>query len=104
MDHPNIIKYYETFESVKFVYIVMEYCGGGELFSHLTNTTEAFTEHQASEIMHKLFLAVNHCHSNGIAHRDIKAENIMYSSEKKDIKIIDFGLSKIKKDLKKDSF
>ena len=44
--------------------------------------------------MRKLFLAVNHCHSNGIAHRDLKPENIMYSTKGDDIKIIDFGLSK----------
>lgn len=46
--------------------------------------------------MKKLFLAINHCHSLQIAHRDIKPENIMYTdnSDKKDIKIIDFGLSK----------
>lgn len=42
--------------------------------------------------MKSLFLAVNHCHSNGIAHRDLKPENIMYSDEGY-IKIIDFGLS-----------
>jgi serine/threonine protein kinase len=54
--------------------------------------------------MKKLILAVNHCHSNGIVHRDLKPENIMYvespdpeHQELDDIKVIDFGLSKILK-------
>ena len=55
-------------------------------------------------IMKKLFLAINHCHSNGVSHRDLKPENIMYkenpdqqngSYDQADIKIIDFGLSKL---------
>jgi calcium-dependent protein kinase len=53
--------------------------------------------------MKKLFLAINHCHSNGVVHRDLKPENIMYKEnlnsstlyDQADIKIIDFGLSKI---------
>ena len=51
--------------------------------------------------MKKLFLAINHCHSNGVVHRDLKPENIMYKESSlsqgnlDDIKIIDFGLSKI---------
>ena len=50
--------------------------------------------------MKKLFLAINHCHSNGVVHRDLKPENIMYKEgHDKDnldeVKIIDFGLSKL---------
>ena len=32
LDHPNICKYYETYESPKHFYLIMEYCGGGDLF------------------------------------------------------------------------
>lgn len=51
--------------------------------------------------MRKLFLAINHCHSNNIIHRDLKPENIMISSpqseefQTSDIKIIDFGLGRV---------
>lgn len=50
--------------------------------------------------MKKLFLAINHCHSNGVVHRDLKPENIMYKEETtgsclSEVKIIDFGLGKI---------
>ena len=37
LDHPNIVKYYETYDDVKFIYLVMELCSGGELFEKLTN-------------------------------------------------------------------
>ena len=37
LDHPNICKYYETYESPKYVYLIMEYCGGGDLFDRITN-------------------------------------------------------------------
>lgn len=92
LDHPNIIKYYETYESPNYIYLVMEYCQGCELFDKLTNDHMQFTETECAKIMKSLFLAVNHCHSNGIAHRDLKPENIMYSEDGR-IKIIDFGLS-----------
>jgi calcium-dependent protein kinase len=32
LDHPNIVKYYETYDDEKYIYLVMEYIGGGELF------------------------------------------------------------------------
>jgi calcium-dependent protein kinase len=56
----------------------MEYCGGGDLFSRLSQHFKKLTEGTAREIMKKLFSAVNHCHSNNIAHRDLKPENIMF--------------------------
>ena len=41
LDHPNIIKYYETFESPNYIYLVMELCDGGELFERITKNEEA---------------------------------------------------------------
>jgi calcium-dependent protein kinase len=35
LDHPNIVKYYETYDDMKYIYLVMEYCSGGELFDLL---------------------------------------------------------------------
>ena len=46
LDHPNICKYYETYESPKHVYIIMEYCKGSDLFDRITNAKNggSFTE------------------------------------------------------------
>lgn len=35
LDHPNIVKYYETYDDNKYIYLVMEYCDGGELFDKI---------------------------------------------------------------------
>lgn len=37
LDHPNIVKYYETYDDVKYMYLVMEFCSGGELFDKIAN-------------------------------------------------------------------
>lgn len=97
LDHPNIVKYYETYDDHKYIYLVMEYCPGGELFAKIAEQeNQTFNESQAAQILHKLVTAVNHCHANRIIHRDIKAENIMIGSDG-EIKLIDFGLSYFKK-------
>ena len=93
LDHPNIVRYYETYINDDYVYLVMEHIGGGDLFDKITSSENGvFTEDMAAHYMKKLLSAVNHMHSKGIIHRDIKAENIMISKED-EIKIIDFGLS-----------
>lgn len=66
------MKYYDTFEDENYLYLIMEECEGMNLFDCLTRKGMKFTEHQAAKMIHKLFLAVRHCHVNGIAHRDIK--------------------------------
>jgi len=94
LDHANIVKYYETYDDNKYMYLVMEYCPGGELFDKIASQqNQMFNESDACQIMDKLFRAVNHCHANGVVHRDIKPENIMIGSDG-ELKLIDFGLSK----------
>jgi calcium-dependent protein kinase len=74
----------------------MEFIDGVPLFDKIINQEDQlFGEKQASEYMKQLFEAINHCHANGIIHRDIKPENIMLIKNDQ-IKLIDFGLSKIK--------
>jgi calcium-dependent protein kinase len=92
LDHPNIVKYYETYEDLKYLYMVMEYCPGGELFDKIADRS-SYTEKEASQIMEDIFRAISHCHSINVTHRDIKPENLMYGEDGK-IKLIDFGLAK----------
>ena len=95
--HPNIIHLYEVFENEEFFYIIMEYCAGGDLFSYLEKRHFHIREDRACQIIHKILTALYYIHSYGIIHRDIKPENILMTSldNNADIKILDFGLSKI---------
>jgi len=93
LDHPNIVKYYETYDDVKYLYLVMELCSGGELFEKISEKPNHFSEKEAAVIIEKLLKAIIHCHSQSIAHRDIKPENIMYGADG-EVKLIDFGLAK----------
>jgi calcium-dependent protein kinase len=90
LDHPNIIKLYETFEDEKYFHLVMEHCSGGDLYEHICHKG-VLTEAEAALVMKKLLLAVNHMHNSYISHRDLKPENILYEGD--EIKVADFGIS-----------
>ena len=99
LDHPNIIKLYEYYETEKHIYLIMELCTGGELFDRIVQNTEngiQFTEKQAASLFRQMMSAINYCHKNGIVHRDLKPENLLYlnKNENSPIKVIDFGMSK----------
>ena len=98
LDHPNIVKYYETYDDDKNFSLVMELCEGGELFERIVKR-KRLNEKDAAEILFKLTHAISHCHSRNIVHRDLKAENVLFetkSENKNDVKIIDFGLARKK--------
>lgn len=96
MDHPGIIKLYETFEDSKSVYLVMELCQGGELFDRILANGH-FTESSAATVMQQIMRAVNYIHESGVVHRDLKPENFLLLNkgpiDTNCVKIIDFGLS-----------
>jgi len=96
LDHPNIIKLYETFQDHRSIYLVMELCDGGELFDRIVAAGN-FTEVQAAVLMQQAFRPIYYMHQQGITHRDIKPENFILSSKESievaNLKLIDFGLS-----------
>jgi calcium-dependent protein kinase len=101
LDHPNIIRVFEFYNTMKKLYIISELCNGGELFDQIIKFKN-FDEKKASIIMNQLFSAINFCHTNKILHRDLKPENILMESfidekNKKtlNIKVIDFGTAEI---------
>jgi calcium-dependent protein kinase len=105
LDHPNIVKYFETYEDENYLHIVMEYIPGDNLFQVLTEKlNRKLTERQISKIMSCLLKAVLFLHHNGIIHRDIKPENIVFLEPNNfnALKLIDFGLS-IQQNAKKDN-
>ena len=94
---PYIIKFVEAYENIEFIYIFMEYCPGGSLYHFFQKRNFFLDEKLCSNIIYKICLAVNYFHSYGIAHRDLKLDNILMTSEddNADIRILDFGLGKI---------
>ena len=95
LQHPNIIKFFETYHDEHYFHIVMELCTGKEVFGKIIEDGKQ-TEQTVSKIIAKVLHAISYCHSKGITHRDIKPENILFKSNDTDaeVKIIDFGLSR----------
>lgn len=96
IDHPNTIKLIEIFKDTKFIYIVMEYCEGGELGKEAKPYPEDYVSRQIFKLLH----VVNYLHSISVCHRDIKLENCLLD-DSGDIRLIDFGLSAYVNDGKK---
>ncbi len=98
MDHPNIVKIFEVYDTIDGFYLITEYCSGGELFDKIIKV-KFFEEPEAAFIMYQLLSAVFYCHNINIIHRDLKPENILISREEDKkfigIKVIDFGTAKI---------
>lgn len=95
MDHPNIIKLYDCYETDDFVYLVTDCCEGGELFYYITKAKHV-TEAEAAKIMRQIFSAIAYCHKNNVCHRDLKPENFLLKTDGDpgSIKLIDFGLAR----------
>ena len=96
-NHPNIVKLYDVFENADFIYIITEYCEGGDLFSYLEARDFQIKEQRAAQILHQLATAIYFIHQYGIVHRDLKPENILMkdATDDSDIKLLDFGLCKM---------
>jgi calcium-dependent protein kinase len=97
LDHPNIVKIFEYYNTKQAFYLVMEYCSGGELYYEIINHAP-FNEETTSYIIYQIISVVFYCHSNYVVHRDLKPENILIESKRDDlirIKICDFGTAKI---------
>ena len=94
MDHPNIVKIFEFYNGKKEYFLVMEYCGGGELFDKIIKSK--LTEIQCAYIMYQILSAINYCHNMKLIHRDLKPENILIKKDEDGfyrVKICDFGTS-----------
>lgn len=127
LDHPHVIKLFEYFVEpasggpVQSMYLVLEYCSGGEVCSIPHVHTQArtaltyailclqlfdrlhaqpgsrFTEAEAAYLVSQMVAAVAYIHGQGITHRDLKLENFIFTdgsdTMRSALKLIDFGLS-----------
>ncbi|XP_068598944.1 MAP kinase-activated protein kinase 2 [Brachionichthys hirsutus] len=97
----NIVRIVDVYENLyqgrKCLLIVMECMDGGELFSRIQDRgDQAFTEREASDIMKSIGEAIQFLHAINIAHRDVKPENLLYSTKRPNalLKLTDFGFAK----------
>ena len=101
LDHPDIVRIIESFNTNNSYILITEYCEEGELFDQVKNQ---LSETQIAVIFRQLLSGLAYLHSNNIVHRDLKLENILIHEIEKskttgedlfNIKIIDFGTARI---------
>ncbi|XP_036089503.1 serine/threonine-protein kinase Nek1 isoform X5 [Rousettus aegyptiacus] len=95
MKHPNIVQYRESFEENGSLYIVMDYCEGGDLFKRINAQKGIlFQEDQILDWFVQICLALKHVHDRKILHRDIKSQNIFLTKDGT-IQLGDFGIARV---------
>ncbi|KAH7106012.1 kinase-like domain-containing protein [Auriculariales sp. MPI-PUGE-AT-0066] len=91
IDHPNILKLYDVWETSTELYLVMEFVESGELFEYLVKKGRLSIA-EALQYFQQIIFAVDYCHRFNIAHRDLKPENILLDRDM-NIKVADFGMA-----------
>ncbi|CAN0562778.1 unnamed protein product, partial [Ectocarpus sp. 12 AP-2014] len=93
LHHPNIVSIKEVLMSNTHLYLVLEYAGGGELFTKIASQGK-LPEKVSKRYFKQIMDGVKFCHNRYICHRDIKPENILLDSDD-NVKIADFGFASI---------
>ncbi|ORX55822.1 Pkinase-domain-containing protein [Hesseltinella vesiculosa] len=97
--HPHLVDLKQVLQDSLYVYFVMEYMEGGELFQILAEKGR-FRENDARCLFYQMATGLAWCHDHQICHRDLKPENILLDKSKKRIKIADFGMAAMNSALK----
>lgn len=92
--HPNVTYLRGTYEDKQNVHLVMDLCGGGELFDAIVHRG-SYSEKDAAALIRTIVSVVAHCHNLGVIHRDLKPENFLLESKDPNARVLctDFGLS-----------
>lgn len=91
-NHPNVVRYLGSFQGEDYLWIVMEYCGGGSVADLMNITDEALEEQQIAYICREALKGLTYLHSIFKVHRDIKGGNILLT-EQGEVKLGDFGVA-----------
>lgn len=99
LSHPNVVRCEGWFrdEVRKSLFIVLEYCDGGDLYKLIEfrkQNHNYFDERQIWFIFNQICQGLRHLHENGIVHRDLKSLNIMLTKRGRIFKIGDLGVSR----------
>ncbi|XP_051013400.1 maternal embryonic leucine zipper kinase [Acomys russatus] len=90
LKHQHICQLYHVLETKEKIFMVLEYCPGGELFDYIISQ-DRLSEEETRVVFRQILSAVAYVHSQGYAHRDLKPENLLFDEYHK-LKLIDFGL------------
>ncbi|NXC47010.1 NEK5 kinase, partial [Penelope pileata] len=95
MKHANIVTFYASLQEENKLYIVMEYCDGGDLMKRINMQHGVlFEEDQILSWFVQISLGLKHIHDRKILHRDVKAQNIFLCNNGKVAKLGDFGIAR----------
>jgi calcium/calmodulin-dependent protein kinase I len=96
VDHPNIIKLYDVFETKEKIYLQLQMVTGGELFDRIVSKG-FYTEKDAKRVVVDVMSALKYLHDMNIVHRDLKPENLLLldTSDASPVQVADFGLAKV---------
>ncbi|XP_053236538.1 serine/threonine-protein kinase Nek5 isoform X3 [Podarcis raffonei] len=96
MKHPNIVAFYTAFQEKNKLYIIMEYCDGGDLMKRIIlQRGVLFDEDKILSWFVQISLGLKHIHDRKILHRDVKAQNIFLSNNGVIAKLGDFGIARM---------
>ncbi|TFY68171.1 hypothetical protein EVJ58_g1179 [Rhodofomes roseus] len=92
--HSNVLKLHQVIEERDFVFLLLDYCPGGDLFSAIIDYgIFKRRDDRVKRIFLQILDAVYHCHRMGIFHRDLKPENVLCSADLNEVFVSDFGLA-----------
>lgn len=91
LNHPNVLRLYDVWETSKALYLVLEFVEGGELFDLLVERGP-LQEQEAIKYFRQIVLGTAYCHALGICHRDLKPENLLLDASL-NVKLADFGMA-----------
>ena len=89
--HKHIVQLYDVLQTSRHIFIIMEYCEGKDLLDYIL-TKSKLSEEESLKYFQQLINALFYLHSQNIAHRDIKIDNMLLDRNR-DLKLVDFGLS-----------
>nr|CAB3498165.1 unnamed protein product [Digitaria exilis] len=90
--HPNVVRYFGSYQGEEYLWIIMEYCGGGSVADLIGITEEPLDESQIAYICREALKGLAYLHSIFKVHRDIKGGNILLT-EQGEVKLGDFGVA-----------
>jgi len=99
--HKNIVHLFEYYEDEQNVYLILELCAGGELFTYIKSEGR-LSEEECRGFSNQLLEGISYMHSYRIMHRDLKMGNVLLSEDKTTVKIADFGLAVQLRDLEEE--